>query len=120
MQQRKIKFFKLLGISVGFIILSGCQNKQVAMPPNDHARALSVAAQGTALLLKQPERSIEYYQQASQLEPSNREWKASLAFAFYKAKRIPEAVPIWQDLAKGNDDIASQSKHLLGKVGAKP
>jgi tetratricopeptide (TPR) repeat protein len=122
MRRVNIRFLGLLVTCIGIVVQSGCHNKQAATAPavpDNHARALAVAAQGSGYLVKEPERSVEYFKQAVQLEPANREWKAVLALAYYKALHPQEAIPIWQELAHGNDDFASQSKRFLAKVGAK-
>jgi len=102
------------------LLLTACHKNQPPVKDDNHVRAVAVSAIGASYLLKQPERSIEYYQQAIQIEPNYRDWKSQLAFAYWKTHRTPEAVPLWQELAKGNDELASQAKHWLVKVGAKP
>jgi tetratricopeptide (TPR) repeat protein len=122
MSQVISRVFSLFVVCVAILTLPACHNKQlVAAPPNDsvHARALAVAAQGVGFEPKQPERAIECFQRAIQLEPDNHEWKADLAFAFYKDHRNPEAIPIWQELAKGTDDHALLSKRFLTQVAAR-
>ena len=117
MSQKKVRFLGLI-VAAGILTLQACHKRAPnTTATSNHVRAVGVAAQGTALLLKQPERSIEYYKQAVQLEYDSREWKSELAFAYFKAKRTPEAVPIWQELAQGKDDYASQAKRFLVKAG---
>ena len=118
MRNLSVSSIRLFLACVLVLTLPACHKKQTSSQYSNHDRALAAGAVAGSYLVKNPERSIESFKQATQLEPDNREWKSMLAFAYYKAKRKAEAIPIWQELAKGNDDIAAQSKRWLNKAGA--
>ena len=60
-----------------------------------------------------PARSIVFWKKAIAEEPDNREWQESLAFVYWKAKDLKEAIPLWTRLAKGNDEIATRCARMV-------
>jgi hypothetical protein len=80
----------------------------------------AIAAQGAALILKDPSAAADKYRLALKEEPTNRQFKGMLAFVLNKTgdeKSKKEAVSIWRDLAKGNDYEAGSAQKALARAG---
>ncbi|ETX30954.1 tetratricopeptide repeat protein [Roseivivax isoporae] len=64
-----------------------------------------------------PEEAVRYFQRSAQDEPERLEFQRGLATSLVRAKRVTEAVPIWQRVAAhpeaGNDDRVSLADALI-------